>query len=303
MPGNWPIWRAQARSPRSMAPRWQTPPCAPAAGLVKRPAAIAKTPRVGSTRACATRSPRRGPGPLAPGPSPGARGRGRPDPAQPIVCHDEVRAVTEPTERLPRLAHARHAHVNAWRVPPVVEALQARRGAMHRGGHEGGRPGGPEPVRYPKSTAEVCGLAPCSGRLRGAAPAGCAAHSRDHPGPPGARGRRLGRSRARQGAPTPPTATRTTAHEHPGPPREGPGPAGHTRPTTRGPRPPGPRGHRRHRACAGGIPVGPGPGGTGHPVRLGRSRRARMPQQRAPRHGSHVPRERRRPGVVSPSAA
>ena len=55
---------------------------------------------------------------------------GRPTPAQPIVFPDDVRAVTERTERLPRLAPALQEHVNSWRWPPVVEARQALRGVQ-----------------------------------------------------------------------------------------------------------------------------------------------------------------------------
>jgi transposase len=41
-----------------------------------------------------------------------------------------VRAVTEHTERLPRLEQALQARVNTWRLAPVVEALQALRGVQ-----------------------------------------------------------------------------------------------------------------------------------------------------------------------------
>jgi transposase len=51
-----------------------------------------------------------------------------PTPAPHLVCQAAVRAVTAHTARLQRLAPARHAHVNAWRWPPVVAALQALRG-------------------------------------------------------------------------------------------------------------------------------------------------------------------------------
>jgi transposase len=51
-----------------------------------------------------------------------------PTPAQPIVCQAEVRAVNEHSERLQRLEQARQEHVNAWRLSPVVAALQALRG-------------------------------------------------------------------------------------------------------------------------------------------------------------------------------
>ena len=53
-----------------------------------------------------------------------------PPPAQHIVLPAEVRAVTEHTERLGRLAQERQAQGKAWRVSPVVEALQALRGVQ-----------------------------------------------------------------------------------------------------------------------------------------------------------------------------
>jgi transposase len=53
-----------------------------------------------------------------------------PTPAQPIVFQDYVRAVTEHTERLQRLEQALHEQVKAWRLHPVVEALQALRGVQ-----------------------------------------------------------------------------------------------------------------------------------------------------------------------------
>jgi hypothetical protein len=51
-----------------------------------------------------------------------------PTPAQHIVFQEDVRAVQEHTERLQRLEQALHEHVKAWRLYPVVEALQALRG-------------------------------------------------------------------------------------------------------------------------------------------------------------------------------
>jgi transposase len=53
-----------------------------------------------------------------------------PTPAQPIVFQEYVRAVHEHTERLQRLEQERQAHVKAWRLNPVVEALQALRGVQ-----------------------------------------------------------------------------------------------------------------------------------------------------------------------------
>ena len=51
-------------------------------------------------------------------------------PAQQIVFQEYVRAVTEHTERLQRLEQALHEQVQAWRLSPVVEALQALRGVQ-----------------------------------------------------------------------------------------------------------------------------------------------------------------------------
>jgi transposase len=53
---------------------------------------------------------------------------GCPTPAQPIVFQEYVRAVNEHAERLRRLEQARHEPATAWRLYPVVEALQALRG-------------------------------------------------------------------------------------------------------------------------------------------------------------------------------
>ena len=51
-----------------------------------------------------------------------------PTPAQQIVFQEYVRAVNENTERLQRLEQELQEHVKAWRLNPVVEALQALRG-------------------------------------------------------------------------------------------------------------------------------------------------------------------------------
>src|SRR5712691_10173411 len=47
-----------------------------------------------------------------------------PTPAPHLVLQAYVQTVTARTERLGRLAHARHAPGHTWRVAPVVEALQ-----------------------------------------------------------------------------------------------------------------------------------------------------------------------------------
>jgi transposase len=51
-----------------------------------------------------------------------------PTPAPPMVFQEDGRAVTEQTARLGRLEQALRDHVQAWRLHPVVEALQALRG-------------------------------------------------------------------------------------------------------------------------------------------------------------------------------
>jgi len=53
-----------------------------------------------------------------------------PMPAPPIVFQADVRAVTEHTERLQRLAQALHEPVKTWRLNPVGEALPALRGVQ-----------------------------------------------------------------------------------------------------------------------------------------------------------------------------
>ena len=53
-----------------------------------------------------------------------------PTPAQQIVFQEYVRAVTEQTDRLQRLERELHEQVTAWRLCPVVDALQALRGVQ-----------------------------------------------------------------------------------------------------------------------------------------------------------------------------
>jgi transposase len=53
-----------------------------------------------------------------------------PTPAQQLVVQEYVRAVTDHHERLQRLEQALHDQVQAWRLQPVVEALQALRGVQ-----------------------------------------------------------------------------------------------------------------------------------------------------------------------------
>jgi transposase len=51
-----------------------------------------------------------------------------PTPAPQIVFQEDVRAVTEPTARLQRLAQELQDQVPRWRLAPVVDALQGLRG-------------------------------------------------------------------------------------------------------------------------------------------------------------------------------
>jgi transposase len=53
-----------------------------------------------------------------------------PTPAQQIVFQEYVRAVNEHTDRLHRLGQALHDQGKTWRLYPVIEALQARRGVQ-----------------------------------------------------------------------------------------------------------------------------------------------------------------------------
>jgi transposase len=53
-----------------------------------------------------------------------------PTPAQHIVFQEDVRAVTEHTERLERLEQERTDQGQTWRLRPVVDALQALRGVQ-----------------------------------------------------------------------------------------------------------------------------------------------------------------------------
>jgi transposase len=53
-----------------------------------------------------------------------------PTPAQHIVFQEYLRAVHEHTERLGRLEQERQEQVKAWRLRPVVDALQALRGVQ-----------------------------------------------------------------------------------------------------------------------------------------------------------------------------
>ena len=58
---------------------------------------------------------------------------GCPTPAPPMVFQEDVRAVSEPQERRQRLEAELSEQVQAWRLYPVVQALQAMRGVQCTG--------------------------------------------------------------------------------------------------------------------------------------------------------------------------
>ena len=123
--------RARGISPRSMSPRSRMKPFATSAGLVKMPSAISRRPSSGSKPSCSDTISATPAGP--PGARPTSGGSRKcvcPTPAQQIVFQEYVRAVNEHTERLQRLEQELQEQVKAWRLHPVVEALQALRGVQ-----------------------------------------------------------------------------------------------------------------------------------------------------------------------------
>jgi transposase len=86
-----------------------------------------------------------------------------PTPAQPIVFHEYVRAVTEHTARLQRLAQARQERVTSWRLRPVVAALQAWRGVPCTGAVTlGAERGALTRVGHPRELRKCLGLSPAA---------------------------------------------------------------------------------------------------------------------------------------------
>jgi len=160
-----------------------------------------------------------------------------PTPTQQIVFQEDVRAVQEHTERLQRLEHELHEHVQAWRLYPVVEALQAWRGvpctvavtlvaAM----------GDLTRCDTPRALMKFLGLVPSeysSGeqRRQGTMTKVGNTHARF-----GHRRRRLGLSLSRESQPTFATATRNPIQNHPGHQWESPSAALSTVLTPRGTR-------------------------------------------------------------------
>ena len=170
-----------------------------------------------------------------------------PTPAQQIVFQEYVRAVNEHTERLQRLEQELQEHVQAWRLHPVVEALQALRGvqctvAVTMVAELG------DLTRFdtPRALMKFLGLIPSeysSGerRQQGSITKAGNTHARQ-----GSGRRRLGVPLSRQGQSTSPTATRKTTQDDPGHQLEGPSQAVQTIPTTRGTRQTCQHRHRGH---------------------------------------------------------
>ena len=149
-----------------------------------------------------------------------------PTPAQHIVFQEYVRAVNEHTERLQRLEQALQEHVNAWRLHPVVEALQALRGVQFTVAVTMVAEMG-DLTRFdtPRELMKFLGLIPSeysSGEQRRQ---GSITKAGQHPCPTSPGRRRLGLSLSRQGQSTSATATRNTAQNDPGHQLESPGQA------------------------------------------------------------------------------
>ena len=101
-----------------------------------------------------------------------------PPPAQQIVFQEDVRAVNEPTERRQRLAQELTEHVTTWRLPPVVEALQALRGVQFPVAVTPvAATRGPHPLRQPQPTHGLCRPDALGILQWAAAPAGCDYHN------------------------------------------------------------------------------------------------------------------------------
>lgn len=113
-----------------------------------------------------------------------ALGSGLCPPAQQSVFQAYVRAVHEPTARLPRLEQERHDHVHTWRLQPVVEALHALRGVQFTvAGTRVAELGDLTRVENPRQVMTYLGLIPAeyaSGerRRQGASPTAGNTHAR-----------------------------------------------------------------------------------------------------------------------------
>jgi transposase len=135
-------------------------------------------------------------------------------PAPHIVLQEDVRAVNAHTERLQRLAHELQEHVKAWRLHPVVEALQAFRGvqctvAITMVADIG------DLSRFdtPRELMKFLGLIPSEYSSGARRQQGSITKAGNPPCPKGAGGRRLVVPLSRQGPPTSATAARKTTED------------------------------------------------------------------------------------------
>ena len=130
-PCHWPAWLARAISLRSMSPRGQRQPGVSSRGPVQRPVSALKAAQF-RLKAFLLRPDSRSTGRAnwSPAHLRWLSAVGCPTPAQHIVFQAYVRAVNEHTARLQRLEQALQDHGPAWRLHPVVEALQALRGVQ-----------------------------------------------------------------------------------------------------------------------------------------------------------------------------
>ena len=162
--------RKRARRARSGAlPPVDGPPVEAAAGR-DRCRARAEVSRALQTAQCrrqawrlrhAIRCP--GPAPWRPAPRRGLSAVGRPTPAPPSGCQADVSARTDHTARLARLDHARTEPGPPWRLAPVVDALQTRRGGPWTGAVTTGAARGALPrVAHPRQRMPARGFTPAA---------------------------------------------------------------------------------------------------------------------------------------------
>lgn len=177
-------------------------------------------------------------------------------------------------------------------------APRRARGPGRGGGHHRGWPGGPHPWRSPRRAHDLPRPAPRSRFAGRAPPARGDPARRQAPCPSGADRRRLGGPRAGHTQAAPPLTPGPPPQRPPGPQRDGPRAAVPPRSAPEGPR------HTGHPRRGG---DGPGPGGRagGQCPAAAEDARRRSGGWRWPPTPpvGHGPRQRRRPGVVSPSAA
>ncbi len=147
-----------------------------------------------------------------------------PTPPQQIVFQEYVRAVTEQQERLQRLERELHQAVKAWRLYPVVEAVQALRGVELTGAIILlAELGDLTRLDSPRQLMSYLGVTPSELCVGGSAPARRHHEGRQQSRPARAGRRRVGLSVSGEGEPAPPTPTGEAAGRGPGHRLEGAG--------------------------------------------------------------------------------